>query len=118
MLQILLNLLANAVKFTNPGGCVEIAARLGADGWVELSVEDSGIGMTPSEIETALSPFGQIDGGLARRHDGTGLGLPLVQSFTELHGGTLNVISEPGVGTCVTVRFPPSRVIVEDETAA
>jgi two-component system cell cycle sensor histidine kinase PleC len=74
--------------------------------------------MTPREVETALEPFGQIEAGHTRRHEGTGLGLPLAQRLAELHGGALTVDSVKGVGTTVTVILPPARVIETAVTAA
>jgi len=109
--QIIVNLLSNAVKFTNAGGTVRLAAGMAADGAVEIVVADSGIGMSEEDVQTALRPFEQIDRGLDRRHEGTGLGLPIVKGLVELHGGTLRIESEVGVGTTVTVRLPPDRVI-------
>ena len=97
--QILLNLLDNAIKFTDPGGAVVLAIRRGADGGVEFEVRDTGLGMTAAEIEIALEPFGQVDTGLARNREGTGLGLPLARRLTELHGGALEIDSERGRGT-------------------
>jgi len=105
--QILLNLLSNAVKFTERGGTITVGAALGADESIAIRVEDTGIGMSAEEIGVALTPFAQVDSKLGRAYDGTGLGLPLVKSFVELHGGSLAVASEPGTGTTVTVRFPP-----------
>jgi PAS domain S-box-containing protein len=107
--QILLNLLGNAVKFTEPGGIVVLAVRRAADGGVEFDVADTGLGMTPAEIEIATEPFGQVDGGLARQREGTGLGLPLARRLTELHGGSFIIDSEKGQGTKVIVRLPASR---------
>ena len=78
------------------------------------SRRDTGPGMTPSEIATALEPFGQVDAGLARRHEGTGLGLPLARLLAELHGGSLEVASEKGSGTTVTVILPAWRVVTDD----
>jgi signal transduction histidine kinase len=72
-------------------------------------VRDTGIGMTPEEIKIALQPFGQLDTGFNRRHDGTGLGLPLARSLIELHGGTLDIHSDKGRGTTVTVRLSGGR---------
>ena len=72
--QILLNLLSNATKFTELGGFITVAARHAQDGGVEFEVRDTGLGMTAAEIEIALEPFGQVDAGLTRRHQGTGLG--------------------------------------------
>jgi PAS domain S-box-containing protein len=109
--QILLNLLGNAVKFTDPGGAVALAVRKAADGGVEFEVADTGVGMAAAEIEIALEPFGQIDAGLARRLQGTGLGLPLARRLTELHGGIFTINSEKGRGTSVVVGLPASRVI-------
>jgi signal transduction histidine kinase len=108
--QILLNLLSNAVKFTPPGGRVTLRANDGADG-LRLVVEDSGIGIAAADLEKALRPFGQIDSRLARKYQGTGLGLPLARSMTELHGGKLVLESTPGHGTTATVWLPASRIL-------
>lgn len=116
--QVLLNFLTNAVKFTPEGGRVRVSSRLAADGALCLSVADSGIGMKPSDIAVALSPFGQIDSKLARKHQGTGLGLPISKSLMELHGGAIEIDSEPGVGTTMTARFPGSCVAREGCAAA
>ena len=109
--QIVLNLLANAVKFTPAGGSVTIAVAQGADGGLCMELADTGIGIAASDISKALSPFGQIDNRLTSKVAGTGLGLPLTKSFVELHGGTFELESEPGKGTKATVRFPPERTI-------
>jgi len=109
--QILLNLLSNAIKFTLPGGSVTVDAGVTPDGELTLSVTDTGIGMLAEDIPKALTPFGQIDSRLARKHEGTGLGLSLCKSLIELHGGKLWIESEPGVGTRVTAEFPANRVI-------
>jgi len=115
--QIVLNLLTNAIKFTEPGGSVTIAAQPAADGGIAVSVADTGIGMTEREIALALQPFQQIDSGLARRYEGTGLGLPLVKGLVELHGGTFTIASAPGRGTTATVHFPASRSVAPGEAA-
>jgi len=109
--QILLNLLSNAVKFTDSGGSVILAIRHAKNGGVALEVRDTGLGMSAAEIEVALEPFGQVDGSLARRHTGTGLGLPFARQLAELHGGSLHVDSEIGGGTTVTVTLPAARVM-------
>ncbi|HEX9462869.1 MAG TPA: ATP-binding protein [Alphaproteobacteria bacterium] len=109
--QILLNLLTNAVKFTPPSGRVTVSAFLLPEGHFELAVADTGIGMSGEQIELALQPFRQIDNSLARKSQGTGLGLPLVKAFTELHGGRLRIHSVPGEGTTVAVVLPASRVL-------
>jgi PAS domain S-box-containing protein len=107
--QVLLNLLTNSIKFTGPGGSVVLAVRRAEDGGISFDVRDTGIGMTPEEISIALQPFGQLDSGLNRRHEGTGLGLPLARSLVELNGGTLEIRSEKGRGTTVTVRLAAGR---------
>jgi signal transduction histidine kinase len=111
--QIVLNLLSNAVKFTDPGGSVSLAIRRAETGGVVLEVRDTGPGMTAAEIEVVLQPFGQVDDGLARRHNGTGLGLSLARELAELHGGLLHVDSEKGRGTTVTVTLPAVRVMTD-----
>ncbi|HXQ53258.1 MAG TPA: ATP-binding protein [Stellaceae bacterium] len=108
--QILLNLLSNAVKFTPPGGRVTVRAALDDKG-LGLSVEDTGIGIAAADLAKALRPFGQIDSRLARKYQGTGLGLPLAKSMIELHGGRLEITSTLGVGTKATVWFPPERIL-------
>jgi signal transduction histidine kinase len=104
-------LLSNATKFTELGGFISVTARRAQDGGVEFEVRDTGLGMTAAEIGTALEPFGQVDAGLARRHQGTGLGLPLARKLTELHGGSLLIDSEKGRGTTVIVALPSTRVL-------
>jgi len=113
-MQILINLLSNAVKFTPAGGTVTIAAHLVEDGQLALSVADTGVGMAKDQIAKALTKFGQIDSGLDRKHEGTGLGLPLVKGMIELHGGTLRVESAKGRGTTATVTFPRQRIAPYD----
>ena len=107
--QVLLNLVANAVKFTQPGGSVRVSAALRAGGEVSISVADTGIGMSADEIPRALQPFGQVDNSLSRPQGGTGLGLPLAKRLVELHGGALTLESEPGRGTTVICTLPPER---------
>lgn len=103
--QILLNLLSNAVKFTPPGGAVRLTVAQEGD-VACFKISDTGIGMTEEEIEAAQEPFRQIEGTYVRRHEGTGLGLPLAKRLTELHGGSLTVTSAPGEGTTVSVWLP------------
>jgi signal transduction histidine kinase len=109
--QVLLNLLSNAVKFTPEGGKVVVKASKTRTGNLVISIQDTGIGMGQEEIKTALTPFGQVDSKLARRFEGTGLGLPLTRSFVELHGGRLEIKSERGAGTKVSVCLPAERLI-------
>ena len=108
--QILLNLISNALKFTEPAGFVVVAVYRGSEGTVIFEVRDTGVGMTADEIDIALQPFGQIESSHTRRHEGTGLGLPLAQRLAELHGGSLIIKSEKGRGTTISVTLPASRV--------
>ncbi len=109
--QVLLNLLSNAIKFTELGGAINVLVRRTEEGGAAFVVRDNGRGMIEDEIEIALERFGQVDGGLARRHEGSGLGLPLARKLAELHGGSLTLHSEKGRGTTATVVLPPSRVV-------
>jgi signal transduction histidine kinase/sensor domain CHASE-containing protein len=107
--RALLNLLSNAVKFTPAGGTVTLRYRRNGEDGVVFSVADSGIGIAPADIEKALSPFGQIDSDVARRYRGTGLGLSIVKGICDLHGGSLDIDSEVGVGTTVTIVMQDQR---------
>jgi len=113
--QIFLNLLSNAVKFTETGGQVSVAVHED-DGHVTAEIADTGIGMSPDEIEVALTPFGHVDNRLERKYDGTGLGLPLAKSLVELHGGALEIESEKGAGTKVRLRFPVAGIARQENT--
>lgn len=108
--QILLNLMSNAVKFTPEGGRVTIGVAWERGGGLAFSVADTGIGMVEHEIAKALEPFGQVDSSLARKHEGTGLGLPLTKKLVEEHGGTLAIDSARGQGTIIKAAFPAQRV--------
>ncbi|MFQ5783364.1 MAG: PAS domain S-box protein [Alphaproteobacteria bacterium] len=116
--QILLNLLSNAVKFTPPGGRITVSAATGPRRGFVLRIADTGIGIAADDIPKVLAPFGQVDGALDRKYEGTGLGLPLSKALTELHGGDFEIESEPGQGTVVTVRFPPERILDSSVNAA
>ena len=107
--QTLLNLVSNAVKFTDEEGAISVTARVVGDA-VEIAVADNGIGIAPEDIEKVMSPFGQVDSALARDHQGTGLGLPLVQAMVHMHGGRLRLSSKPGEGTTVTIVLPKERL--------
>jgi len=109
--QVFLNLLSNSVKFTPEGGEVTVSAWLNDNGSLAVAVADNGMGMDEEEITKALSTFGQVDSGLDRKHEGTGLGLPLTKGLMELHGGTLKIKSDKGDGSLITVTFPKERVI-------
>jgi signal transduction histidine kinase len=84
----------------------------GEDGKIRITVSDSGIGIAAEDIPTALSVFGQVESTLNRRFEGTGLGLPLVKSLVELHGGGLEIDSQPGHGTAATIWLPEDRIVV------
>jgi signal transduction histidine kinase len=107
--QILTNLLSNSVKFTPSGGTVTVASRMTGNQRLKISVRDTGIGMNEDQLETALEAFGQVDSKLSRRYQGSGLGLPLSRALAELHGARFRVMSQPDVGTDVSVTFPASR---------
>jgi signal transduction histidine kinase len=98
------------VKFTPSGGAVVVRAAVLPDG-LTVAVADTGIGIAAGDLEKALRPFGQIDSRIARKYQGSGLGLPLTKSMIELHGGQLSLESEVGRGTVATVWLPAARVI-------
>jgi len=108
--QALINLLSNAVKFTPTGGNIRVVGTYDAEG-VTLRVVDNGIGMEPADIADALTPFKQVDNSLARKYEGTGLGLPLAKSLLEMHGGSLELVSELGSGTTAICRLPAARFV-------
>jgi PAS domain S-box-containing protein len=116
--QILLNLMSNAIKFTEPGGSVVVAVRRHSDGGIVLEVRDTGCGMTADEIAIALEPFGQVDASHTRQHEGTGLGLPIARRLAELHGGSLHLSSTKEQGTIATLTLPASRVITDTRRLA
>ena len=114
--QILINLLTNAIKFTPAGGMITLKSWCRSDAGYIFQVIDTGIGIALEDIHNALTPFKQIDSDLARKYEGTGLGLPLTKSLVELHGGSLDLQSQIGVGTTVTVRLPAERIVSEVAT--
>lgn len=109
--QMILNLLSNAIKFTKAGGTVTAATLVMPDGCYALIVKDTGEGMRQEEIAVALEPFGQIESVMTRSHEGTGLGLSLVRTFIQLHGGDIFIESAKGKGTSVCLKFPLSRIV-------
>jgi signal transduction histidine kinase len=109
--QVLLNLVTNAVKFTPAGGRVVLDGQFEPTTGLTVTVTDTGIGIDPGDICRVLEPFEQVASTLARQHHGTGLGLPLVKAIMELHGGKIELKSEPGIGTRVSVTFPPERAV-------
>jgi PAS domain S-box-containing protein len=109
--QIVLNLLSNAVKFSPPASEVLVEAGLLPDGEIEVAIHDHGCGMTREELKLAVEPFRQVGSAVARRNEGTGLGLPLALRLASLHGGAIKIESVPGTGTSARVRFPAARTV-------
>ena len=118
MTQVLLNLLSNAVKFTPPGGRTSLTASLTADGALRLQVADTGIGIAATDLRRVMEPFQQVENVHARRYPGTGLGLPLVKSLVELHGGSFTLESELGKGSIATITLPAFRLRTPSPTDA
>ena len=113
--QVLGNVYSNAIKYTPDGGRITIFTNYDMDGTFRLSITDTGVGMSHSEVSKALSPFGQLDNDLDRSSSGTGLGLPLSKAIMDVHGGRLEIMSEKSIGTTVTLVFPSERVIRHSE---
>ena len=111
--QIALNILSNAVRYTQAGGQVIVSTAYEAAGDVVMRVRDTGIGMSSSEIEQALKPFKQINSLKRARGDGTGLGLPLTKAMVEANRAKFTINSTPGEGTLVEISFPPTRVLAD-----
>lgn len=109
--QILLNLITNAVKFTPEKGTVTVGYHIDTTGEIAFQVTDTGVGIAPDEIPKVLEAYGQAETARVKSDEGTGLGLPLAKSMTELHGGTLTIRSLIGEGTTITVRLPADRVL-------
>jgi signal transduction histidine kinase len=120
--QVLINLLNNAVKFTADGGQITLEVAfisqsddlLGMKNYLQIAITDTGIGISSENINKLFQPFIQIDSALNRKYEGTGLGLALVKQIMELHGGTVRVTSEVGVGSCFTIAIP----YVDDDVVA
>jgi len=111
LLQIVANLITNAIKFTPEGGAVRLYVSASFQKGILLKVTDTGIGIAPENIERVLRPFEQVETSYSRKHSGSGLGLPYAKRLTELHGGVLEIESELGKGTTVSVTFPSSRLV-------
>ena len=109
--QILINIVSNAIKFTPRGGTVSIDGGILENGAFRLRVTDTGIGIAEEHLAKVMIPFWQVEGEQARRFQGTGLGLPLTKALVEAHGARMDIDSEIGKGTAVTLTFPSYRVI-------
>jgi two-component system cell cycle sensor histidine kinase PleC len=116
--QILINLIANASKFTDEGGHIKVGAWVNKDDTITLCVADSGRGMTEEEIVYAMKPFTQVTSSYSRDHEGTGLGLPITKALTLRQGGEFDITSTPGVGTEVMITLPQACVLLSDENSA
>lgn len=116
--QIVINLAGNAIRYMPAGRRVIISAKRDGKGGIVLSVEDNGPGMTAEEVERVISPFVRLSNPMVRQKDGTGLGLPLVKALVELHGGTFELKSRPGIGTIALAHFPRGRVLSEGRLMA
>ncbi len=111
MKQIVLNVLSNAVKYNESGGQVIVSTAQTDAGHAVVRIRDTGIGMTDSEVQTALEPFGQVH--TTRHTTGTGLGLPLTKALVEANRANFIIKSRKGEGTLVEIAFPPSRIMAE-----
>lgn len=110
--QILINLITNAIKFSNEGGTVDIWTRLTSEDCVEIGVKDYGVGIPKDKIKKAMEPFGQVSENVDSSVDrGTGLGLPLSKAMAELHNAKFLLDSTEGVGTTITITFTPGRTV-------
>lgn len=108
--QMLLNLLNNAVKFTDAGGRVTLEVQVENDGALTIIITDTGVGIASKDLARVSQPFFQADSSNERRYEGAGLGLAIVKGLVELHGGEMEIESALGIGTRVALRFPPERV--------
>jgi PAS domain S-box-containing protein len=111
--QVLINLLNNAVKFTPEGGQIFLEVSQLASDRLRIAVRDTGIGIAPENIGKLFQPFVQIDSALNRQYQGTGLGLALVKRLVELHGGSVELTSELGVGSCFAIELPANPAQAE-----
>ncbi len=109
--QIAINILANAIRFTPSGGQIVVSTAYEPTGSVTLRIRDTGVGMSKSELEQAMKPFGQVQPGARKRGDGTGLGLPLTKAMIEANRAQFSIQSAPNEGTLVEITFPPQRVL-------
>lgn len=111
--QIAINILSNAIRFTQAGGQVVVSTSYEESGNVSLRIRDTGVGMTRNQLEQAMKPFKQVTGLPRERGDGTGLGLPLAKAMAEANRAQFAMNSQPGQGTLVEITFPSQRVLAE-----
>ncbi|MBB4064175.1 ATP-binding protein [Gellertiella hungarica] len=109
--QIVLNILANAIRFTQAGGQIVVSTAYEPNGSVVLRIRDTGVGMTRAELEQAMKPFRQVTPGTRKRGDGTGLGLPLTKAMVDANRANFTIQSAPNEGTLVEITFPSPRVL-------
>ncbi|MFM8678897.1 MAG: ATP-binding protein [Alphaproteobacteria bacterium] len=109
--QVVINLLANALKFTAKGGRAEVQCGLDEQGWLAIAVGDTGAGIPEDMLPRLFQPFSQAHSHLVRSKEGAGLGLAISRGLVELHGGTIGIESIEGEGTVVTLRLPPERLV-------
>ena len=112
MRQIMLNVLSNAIKFTDPGGQVIVSGLMNKSGELKFRIKDTGIGMNAEQLKDALEPFKRVTTA-GREAQGTGLGLPLTRALAEANRATFNISSEPRKGTMIELTFPTTRVLAE-----
>lgn len=115
MMQVMLNLLTNAINFTPEYGKVSLVVLQQTDGRPVMIVRDTGVGMTETDIALATSPFEEAESLVARSHESVALQLALVSKFVELHNGQLSIDSKRNFGTCITVKLPPIKLVAEDQ---
>jgi two-component system, cell cycle sensor histidine kinase PleC len=116
-MQIVLNLVTNAIKFSPVGGSITIACRDDPHVGLLITVVDTGIGIPSEDLGRVLEAFEQVASSLSRKQQGTGLGLPLVRAMMELHGGRFELSSTVGVGTEAKIIFPRDRLVFAKESA-
>ena len=114
--QVLSNLIGNAIKFTRPGGSVELSCRVDRERELAVTIADTGV--PPEQTTRAVEAFGQIDSPWQRQQQENGLGLALVKAIMELHGGTLELQSAAGVGIRMTITFPAERLVFDSLRSA
>jgi signal transduction histidine kinase len=112
--RIILNLLSNAVKFTDAGGSIYVSVNAGTDK-VKVSVRDTGICIPGEKLEKIFERFVQVDKSLSRNHEGSGIGLSLVKSLVEMHGGNIKAFSKIGLGSEFVFELPAEKLINEEE---